>query len=99
MLALGLAACTSSDPAALPVVEMEPLPACMLHRGSPVAGAPVLMTLQTREHAMTVYDTRTGLRFTVVTAQGSRVLAEALTVEELEQTFPDLHDHFETALR
>jgi type IV pilus biogenesis protein CpaD/CtpE len=56
---------------------------------------PVLMTLQTRDHEVIVHSGERGLRFTV--ALGDRVLFEQLAEAEFAASFPDLHQHFETA--
>ena len=57
--------------------------------------APVIMSLQTRNHEVTVHTTDDGLRFTV--AMGDRVLFEQLDELEFQRNFPGLHQHFETA--
>lgn len=57
---------------------------------------PVITTLQTRNHEVTVYGGSGGLRFTVAGADGT-VLSQMLDVEGFARSFPGLHSHFESA--
>jgi hypothetical protein len=83
-----LVGCTPTQPDA-PVIE--PAPACATKQRLD----PVIMTLQTRNHEVMVHSGAHGLLFTV--ALGDRVLFEQLDETEFKASFPDLHQHFETA--
>jgi hypothetical protein len=56
---------------------------------------PVITTLQTRDHEVTVYGGRGGLRFTI--SVGETVLAQMLDENDFSSSFPGLHRHFESA--
>lgn len=55
---------------------------------------PVITTLVTRDHELTVYASDDGLRFAVARSDGSTV-GPLLTATELEATFPALHRRFD----
>jgi hypothetical protein len=63
---------------------------------SPEAQLPVITTLITRDHEVTVYASDDGLRFTVKLADGS-LLGRRLTAHELEQSFPALRRRFDAS--
>lgn len=63
-----------------------------------VNGLDVLMTLQTRDHEVTVYSSIDGPRFTVAVAGSGAVLAEQLDGQAFEASFPGLHQHLRRAL-
>lgn len=94
VLAVLVGACTPVEPAGRvttasvePAAEATPLP---------VAHGKVVTTLQTRDHEITVYATEQGPRFTVAAA-GGVVLAERLSVDEFEGSFPGLHQRYRSA--
>lgn len=55
---------------------------------------PVITTLVTRDHEVTVHASDDGLRFSVALADGALV-GRMLTAAELEQRFPALHRSFD----
>lgn len=91
-LGLGLAAtaCTPAEHRA-PALEEELSPACAAVRTEPL---PVITTLVTRDHEVTVYASDDGLRFTVMLADGA-LLGRQLTAHEFEQGFPALQRRFD----
>lgn len=58
---------------------------------------PVVMTLQTRSHEVTVYAADNGLSFTVAVAGSGKILAEQLDARSFAQAFPGLHRHLQRA--
>lgn len=57
---------------------------------------PVVTTLQTRDHEITVLAGDDGLRFTV-SLVGGELLGRQLTEAELQRSFPGLHQRFTSA--
>lgn len=57
---------------------------------------PVITTLVTREHEVTVHAGGDGLRFTVALADGA-LLGHQLSAREFERGFPTLHRRFDAA--
>jgi hypothetical protein len=57
----------------------------------------VLMTLQTRNHEVTVYGGGRDLRFTVMAHGSGAVLAERIDELEFARSFPGIHRHFRSA--
>jgi hypothetical protein len=55
---------------------------------------PVITTLITRDHEVTVHASDDGLRFTVVLADGA-LLGQELDAHEFERSFPALHRRFD----
>jgi hypothetical protein len=55
---------------------------------------PVITTLITRDHEVTVYASDEGLRFTVALADGA-LLGRRLDASEFERSFPALHRRFD----
>jgi hypothetical protein len=51
----------------------------------------VIMTLQTRDHLLTIYTSDKGYLYSVDAKDGMR-LAERLTPDELKELFPSLHE-------
>jgi len=51
----------------------------------------VILVLETRDHQVTVRSGEEGLRYSVATLQGI-ALADGLSVMELKDRFPDLHE-------
>lgn len=84
--------CTSRERPAPSVDDVEQ-PEC-----TPTSPAqhplPVITTLVTRDHEITVYASDDGLRFSVALADGALV-GRMLTATELEQRFPALHRRFD----
>jgi hypothetical protein len=66
-----------------------------LQAGKARQDRPVITTLQTRNHEVTVYGGQGGLRFTV--SVGETVLAQMLEESDFANSFPGLHRHFESA--
>lgn len=92
LLGLGLAAaaCTSREHSA-PTIDEALDPACA---AVPSERLPVITTLVTRDHEVTVYASDHGLRFTVALADGG-LLGRQLSAHEFEQSFPALHRRFD----
>jgi hypothetical protein len=92
VLGLGLAAsaCTPRERAA-PTNDDELEPACAAVASEPL---PVITTLITRDHEVTVHASDEGLRFTVALAGGG-LLGRQLDAHELERSFPALHQRFD----
>lgn len=93
VLGLGLAAsaCTPREHAA-PTDDDDALePACAAVTSEPL---PVITTLITRDHEVTVHASNEGLRFTVALAGGG-LLGRQLDAHELERSFPALHQRFD----
>ena len=88
---LALVLVLGCTPTQAPAPEVAPPPACEASQRLD----PVIMTLQTRNHEVIVHAGARGLSFTV--ALGDRVLYEQLDEHEFAASFPDLHQHFETA--
>ena len=95
VLAVLVGACTPVEPAGR-VAAASVEPAEPESTPSPVAHGKVVTTLQTRDHEITVYATEQGPRFTVAAA-GGVVLAERLSVDEFEGSFPGLHQRYRSA--
>ena len=55
---------------------------------------PVITTLITRDHEVTVYASDEGLRFSVALADGA-LLGRQLDAYEFERSFPTLHRRFD----
>jgi len=55
---------------------------------------PVITTLITRDHEVTVYASDNGLRFSVALADGA-LLGRQLDEHEFERSFPALHRRFD----
>ncbi|MEM9455785.1 MAG: hypothetical protein AAGF11_16515 [Myxococcota bacterium] len=90
---LGLVGCTPVEPANAPVPETA-TPECTV---VPDRNAlPVVTTIQTRDHEITVHAGDNGLRFTVALA-GGVVLGHQITEGEFQQSFPGLHQRFSSA--
>ena len=91
VLGLGLAAsaCTPRDHAA-PTDDDALEPACAAVTSEPL---PVITTLITRDHEVTVHASDEGLRFTVALA-GCGLLGRQLDAHELDRSFPSLHQRF-----
>lgn len=93
-------ACTpvepGGDPSATPQVEPDAPGQVASDDGVIDDGAKVITTLQTRDHEVTVYATASGPRFTVAAAGGT-VLAERLSAQDFQGSFPGLHDRFRSA--
>jgi hypothetical protein len=70
-------------------------PVCV-EAARPVPEGTVITTLQTRDHEVTVYAARAGLRFTVAAA-GGIVLAQQLSEIEFAESFPGLHSRYDSA--
>lgn len=87
--------CTPVEPADAPA----PAPKTATHECTVVPdrdALPVVTTIQTRDHEITVHASDHGLRFTVSLA-GGVVLGHQLTEGEFEQSFPGLHQRFSSA--
>ena len=93
-LGLGMCACTPVEPAGRAVAKASVEPA--EPETTPSPRGKVITTLQTRDHEVTVYATELGPRFTVAAAGGT-VLAERLTADEFQGSFPGLHDRYRSA--
>lgn len=95
VLGLGLAAlgCTSGHASGeQPAPALEELdPACA---AVPAERLPVITTLVTRDHEVTVHASDDGLRFSVALADGA-LLGRQLSAHEFEQSFPALHRRFD----
>jgi hypothetical protein len=92
---VGLALVVGCTPSRTQQADAAEAAACEGYEAEPQRLDPVIMTLQTRDHEVIVHSGATGLRFTV--ALGDRVLFEQLDETEFAASFPDLHQHFETA--
>ena len=95
ILAILVGACTPVEPAGR-VATASVKPAEVESTPSAVPHGKVVTTLQTRDHEVTVYATDEGPRFTVAAA-GGVVLAERLSVDEFEGSFPGLHQRYRSA--
>lgn len=94
ILAVLVGACTPVEPAGrVATASVEPAEP---EATPPVGHGKVVTTLQTRDHEITVYATEHGPRFTVAAA-GGVVLAERLSVDEFEGSFPGLHQRYRSA--
>ena len=97
--ALGVASgCTSREP---PPVWAQTLDGALDEALSPACAPvpaerplPVITTLVTRDHEVTVYGSDEGLRFSVAQADGARV-GRLLSAREFERSFPALHRRFD----
>jgi hypothetical protein len=63
---------------------------------TPPPPGPVVVTLQTRNHEVTVYS-GDDLRFTIAVAGSGAILAERIDAEEFAKSFPGIHHHFQRA--
>jgi hypothetical protein len=88
-----VAGCTSP---ALPSVarQADAAPECAPTLAPVERPLPVITTLRTRDHELTVYASDEGLRFTVTLADGA-VLGRQLGADELARSFPELHRRFD----
>jgi hypothetical protein len=59
--------------------------------------APVVVTLQTRDHEVAVYSVEGKLEFTIALHGSGAVLAERIDEQEFAKGFPGIHQHFRTA--
>lgn len=100
-IGLGLMLSTRFEVPRLYSAEASAVPAPRIVRcGDPSARAatgPVVMTLQTRDHEVTVYAADPGLSFTVAVAGSGTILAERLDAQAFAQAFPGLHRHLQRA--
>lgn len=99
ILAVLVGACTPVEPAGrVATASVEPDGGQGKPEATPSVAAhgKVVTTLQTRDHEITVYATEHGPRFTVAAA-GGVVLAERLSVDEFEGSFPGLHQRYRSA--
>ena len=88
---LGVIACTPVERAATPTAEAPP--ECTV---VPDRTLPVVTTIQTRDHEITVHAGEQGLRFTVSLAGGA-LLGHLLSEGEFAQSFPGLHQRYRSA--
>jgi hypothetical protein len=81
--------CTPWEPPAPATQPAQPasVAECSAVREEPL---PVITTLITRDHEVTVYASDEGLRFSVALADGA-LLGRQLDAYEFEQSFPALH--------
>lgn len=102
---LALVGCTPVERAAAPAPEAATSECAALSDRAAVpdraalsnrAALPVVTTVQTRDHEITVHASNDGLRFTVSLA-GGVLLGHQLTEDEFEQSFPGLHQRFSSA--
>lgn len=90
---LVVVSCTPVDRAAAPAHEAA-TPECTV--APDYDTLPVITTVQTRDHEITVHAGDDGLRFTVSLA-GGVLLEHQLTEVEFERSFPGLHQRFSSA--
>jgi hypothetical protein len=99
LLGFGLgAACTGHDGSDRGVEPTEP----PVEQGKPGADEakdpPVIVTLETRQHVISIHvDGEQGREFTVATLDG-RVLASRVTLVQLRRDFPKLHEAVESSI-
>jgi hypothetical protein len=85
--------CTPREPPSPAAWQDHEAPASAC-ASSPVEPLPVITTLRTRDHEVTVHASDDGLRFTVALANGA-LLGRQLSAHEFEHGFPALHRRFD----
>jgi hypothetical protein len=94
-LGLMLAAVTGCTSSELPsVAGHDEAPECAPTPAPAERPLPVITTLRTRDHEVTVYASDEGLRFSVALADGA-LLGRQLSADELARSFPELRRRFD----
>ena len=96
MVLVGVSACTPLDRGARADATASVKPHASQVQAPQRPSGHVITTMQARDHEVTIYATAGGTRFTVA-ASGGVVLAERLTDAEFRDSFPGLHERYESA--